>query len=89
MGISDNGEKRGISGSIKALQTKVYGALESLEDNDSRAKAVAHLHGVALAADMLAVKRGEDAELAAMAVLFHDLHAYRFGSYDDHAHLGT
>ena len=40
-------------------------------------------HGVALAATILAKKRGEDAELAAMAGLMHDLHAYRSGSYDE------
>ena len=38
---------------------------------------------------MIAKKRGEDPELAAMAGLLHDLHAYKSGSYDDHAHLGA
>ncbi len=74
---------------IKDLQKQVHKALEKIEDNDRRAKAVAHLHGVALAATILAKKRGEDAELAAMAGLMHDLHAYRSGSYDDHERLGA
>ena len=74
---------------IKALQKQVHSVLEIIEDNDRRAKAVAHLHGVALAAAMLALRRGEDAELATMAGLLHDLHAYKTGSYDDHAHLGA
>ena len=74
---------------IKELQKKVYRILEDIEDNDKHAKAVAHLHGVALAAAILAKKRGEDAELATMAGLLHDLHAYKSGSYDDHAHLGA
>lgn len=74
---------------IKALQKQVHSVLEKIEDNDKRAKAVAHLHGVALAAAMLAMKRGEDAELATMAGLLHDLYAYKTGSYDDHAHLGA
>jgi HD superfamily phosphodiesterase len=47
------------------------------------------LHGVALAAAILAKKRGVDAELATMAGLLHDLYAYKSGSYDDHAHLGS
>ena len=75
---------------IKDLQKKVYHVLEkSIDDADKRAKAVAHLHGVALAAAMLAKKRGENAELATMTGLLHDLWAYKSGSYDDHAHLGA
>ena len=60
-----------------------------MEDNQKRANAIAHLHGVSLAAVMLARKRGEDPELAAMAGLLHDLYAYKSGSYDDHAHKGA
>ncbi len=74
---------------IKELQIQVHKVLEKIEDNAKRAKAVAHLHGVSLAAVMIAKKRGEDPELAAMAGLLHDLHAYKSGSYDDHAHLGA
>ena len=75
---------------IKDLQKKIYHILEkNIDDADKRAKAVAHLHGVALAAAILAKKRGENAELATMAGLLHDLWAYKSGSYDDHAHLGA
>ena len=75
---------------IKDLQKQVCSILEkSMPDSAKRAKAVAHLHGVSLAASVLAKKRGQNAELAAMAGLLHDLHAYRSGSYDDHAHLGA
>ena len=75
---------------IKDLQKKVYHVLEkNIDDADKRAKAVAHLHGVALAASILAKKRGENAELASMAGLLHDLYAYKSGSYNDHAHLGA
>ena len=75
---------------IKDLQKKVFHILEkNIDDADKRAKAVAHLHGVALAAAILAKKRGENAELATMAGLLHDLWAYKSGSYDDHAHLGS
>ena len=74
---------------IRELQKQVHKVLERIEDEDKRAKAVAHLHGVALAATMLAMKRGQDAELAAMAGLLHDLYAYKSGSYDDHARLGA
>ena len=59
---------------IKELQKKAYQVLEkSITDNDKQAKAVAHLHGVALAAAILAKKRGENAELSTMAGMLHDL----------------
>ncbi|MDO4866769.1 MAG: HD domain-containing protein [Clostridia bacterium] len=74
---------------IKDLQKQVHKVLGKMGDGDKRSKAVAHLHGVALAASVLAKKRGENAELAAMAGLLHDLYAYKSGSYDDHAHLGA
>jgi len=71
---------------IKLLQKHIH---RILEGNEKEADQVAHLHGVALAAAMLAKKRGGDAELATMAGLLHDLYAYKSGSYDDHAHLGA
>jgi uncharacterized protein len=74
---------------IKTLQKQVHRVLERIEDNDKRAKAAAHLHAVSLAAVMIAKRRGEDPELAAMAGLLHDLHAYRSGSYENHAQLGA
>ena len=74
---------------IKDLQKQVHKVLDKTDDSDKRAKAIAHLHGVSLAAVILAKKRGENPELAAMAGLLHDLYAYRSGSYDDHAHLGA
>ncbi len=58
-------------------------------DDDKRISATAHLYGVSLAAQMLAKKRGLHPELAAMAGMLHDMHAYKTGSYDDHAHLGA
>ena len=74
---------------IKDLQKQVHRDLEKMEDEDKRLKAVSHLHGVALAAAVLAKRRGENAELATMAGLLHDLYAYKSGSYDDHAHFGA
>ena len=75
---------------VKDLQKQVYKSLaKCLNDEQDRAKAVAHLHGVSLAAAMIAKKRGEDPELASMAGLLHDLYAYKSGSYDDHAHKGA
>ena len=74
---------------IKDLQKYIHKVLKGMDDNQKRAAAVAHLHGVSLAAVLIAKKRGENAELAAMAGLLHDLYAYKSGSYDDHAHKGA
>jgi len=38
---------------------------------------------------MIAKKRRQNSELAAMSGLLHDLWAYKSGSYDDHAHHGA
>ena len=74
---------------VKDLQKQVHKILRCMEDDQKRANAIAHLHGVSLAAVMIAKKRGEDPELAAMAGLLHDIHAYTSGSYEDHAHKGA
>ena len=71
---------------IKDLQKQVF---KVLADTDEPMKAMAHLHGVSLAAVMTARQRGLNPELAAMAGLLHDLWAYKSGSYDDHAHKGA
>ena len=74
---------------IKDLQKFIHKDLKAIEDPDKYAKAMNHLHGVSFAAVIIAKKRGENPELAAMAGLLHDLFAYKRGSYDDHAHLGA
>lgn len=71
---------------IKELQKQVIKVLASTNDP---VKAMAHLHGVSLTAVMIAKKRGENEELAAMAGLLHDLWAYKSGSYNDHANFGA
>ena len=74
---------------VKDLQKYVHKILKGMDDNQKRAAAIAHLHGVSLAAVMLAKKRNENAELAAMAGLLHDLYAYKSGSYENHARKGA
>ena len=71
---------------MKDLQKQV---IKVQNDTEEPAKALAHLHGVSLAAVMIAKKRGQDPELAAMTGLLHDLWAYKSGSYENHAHLGA
>ncbi len=74
---------------LKDLRKYIDNELNSLEDDDKRISATAHLYGVSLAASILAKKRELDSELASMAAMLHDLHAYKSGFYDDHAHLGA
>lgn len=74
---------------LKDLRKAVDAELNRMEDPDRRIGAANHLYGVSLAATMIAKKRGMDPEIAAMAAMLHDLHAYRSGSYDDHAHKGA
>jgi len=75
---------------VKDLQKYIHHVLyKSADDPNEFSKWIAHLHGVALAAAIIAKKRGEDPEIATMAGLLHDVEAYKTGSYNDHAHLGA
>ena len=76
-------------GRLKELRTYVDRELEQMPDAGKQAGAIAHLYGVSLAATMLAKKRGLDPELASMSAMLHDLHAYKSGSYEDHAQRGA
>ena len=76
-------------GRLKDLRAYVNAELNKMEDEDKRTSAIVHLYGVSLAATMMAKKRGLDWELASMAAMLHDMHAYKSGSYDDHAHKGA
>ena len=74
---------------LKELRKYVDAELNKMQDPDKRISAAAHLYGVSLAATLLAEKRGLDPELCSMAAMLHDMHAYKTGSYDDHAHKGA
>ena len=76
-------------GRLKELRKYVNKELCGIRDEDDRISAVNHLYGVSLAATILAKKRGLDPEITAMSAMLHDLHAYKSGSYDDHAHKGA
>jgi len=48
-----------------------------------------HLYGVSQACVMIAMKRKEDAELAAIAGMLHDIYSYTAMDTKDHAHKGS
>ena len=72
---------------LKELRNYINEELYKMEDLDERSAAFIHLYGVSLASAMIAKKL--DPELLSMAAMLHDLHAYKSGSYEDHAHKGA
>ena len=74
---------------LKKVRKYVDKEINKMEDVKKRTGAINHLYGVSLAATMIAKKRGFDPEIAAMAAMLHDMHAYKSGSYEDHAHKGA
>ena len=48
-----------------------------------------HLYSVSQTCALLAMKRKQNVELAAIAGLLHDIYAYKTGSRTDHAHQGA
>ena len=76
-------------GRLKELRKYINSELEKMENTDDIISAANHLYGVSLAATILAKRRGMDPEIAAIAGMLHDIHAYKAGSYDDHAHKGA
>ena len=76
-------------GRLKELRNYVDREINNILDSDKRTRAIVHLYGVSLAATMIARKRNLNWELLSMAAMLHDLHAYKTGSYEDHAHKGA
>jgi HD superfamily phosphodiesterase len=60
-----------------------------MSDVEERRCAYVHLYGVAQSCALIALKRGENAELAAMAGMLHDLYSYANMDTNDHAHKGA
>ena len=63
--------------------------LEQAPDVSLRASGYIHMFGVAQNCVLLAMKRGEDAELAAIAGYLHDIASYTEGYSPDHARRGA
>lgn len=52
-------------------------------------QAIIHLYGVSQFCVLLALKRGMDSELAAIAGMLHDIYTYKEGIHTDHAEKGA
>ena len=70
---------------LGTLRGHVDRVLLDMDDAFGRRCGYVHLYGVAQFCALIALKRGQDAELAAMAGMLHDLHTYQHGDSADHA----
>jgi uncharacterized protein len=74
---------------VEVLRRYIDDILLRMDDAENRRCAYLHLYGVAQACALIALKRGEDVELATMAGMLHDLHTYKSGNHENHAVLGA
>lgn len=74
---------------IELVRQKVDEILLGMTDTEARRCGYVHLYGVAQACAMLAVKRGENVELATIAGMLHDIYSYSQMDLMDHAHKGA
>ena len=74
---------------IEILREFIDGILLNMTDAEERRCAYLHLYGVSQACALIALRRGENVELATMAGMLHDLHTYKVGNHDNHAVLGA
>lgn len=74
---------------VEKLREYIDNILLYMQDVEERRCAYVHLYGVAQFAAMIAMKRGENSELAAMAGMLHDLYSYKTMNTECHAHHGA
>ena len=71
------------------VKNYIYDKLTAVEPPKSRNEGIRHITAVSQYAILLANVRGENAELAGIAGLFHDLYAYVTGIRKEHAKGGA
>jgi len=74
---------------VEVLREYIDNILLHMTDVFGRRCAYLHLYGVSQACALIALRRGENVELATMAGMLHDLHTYKVGNHDNHAVLGA
>ena len=74
---------------IEQVREIVDDILLHMTDAVERRCAYLHLYGVAQACALIAQKRGENAELAVIAGMLHDISSYATMDSTDHAHKGA
>jgi predicted hydrolase (HD superfamily) len=74
---------------IEILRKHIDEILLNMTDVQERRCAYLHLYGVAQSSALIALKRGENAELATMAGMLHDIYSYAKMDTKEHAHKGA
>lgn len=74
---------------IEVLRKYIDEMLINMTDAEERRCAYLHLYGVSHLCTLIALKRGENAELATMAGMLHDIYSYSKMDSKDHAHKGA
>ena len=74
---------------IGAVQARVDKIIAGQTEKTEIKFGYVHLYSVSQACALLAMKRHENVELAAIAGLLHDIYAYKTGARTDHAHQGA
>jgi HD superfamily phosphodiesterase len=74
---------------IEVLRNYIDELILQMPDVEQRRHAFVHLYGVAQACTLIALKRGQDAELSTMAGMLHDVYSYSRMDTQDHAHKGA
>ena len=74
---------------IEILRMYIDEVLLNMTDTGERRSAYLHLYGVSQACALIALKRGENVELAVMAGMLHDIYSYAKMDIKDHAHKGA
>lgn len=74
---------------IEVLRQHIDNILLKIPDTEERRCAYVHLYGVAQNCTLIALRRGENVELATMAGMLHDIYSYSKLDPIDHAHKGA
>lgn len=74
---------------IEKVREYVDTILLNMSDVKERRSGYIHLYGVSQASAMIALKRGENVELATIAGMLHDIYSYATLDTVEHAHKGS
>ncbi len=74
---------------LEGIRQAVDDILRRQRDAEERRCGFVHLYGVAAICALLAVRRGLDPQLSAVAGMLHDISSYRTGDSTDHARLSA
>lgn len=74
---------------IEKVREYVDNVLLNISDTTQKRCGYLHLYGVSQNCAMIAMKRGENAELATIAGMLHDIYTYSTMDGIDHAHKGS